>query len=190
MPTQTFNGAFIRHSDLRHEPRQKNCFLRLHMTCDYTQDLREALGWEALPDAAKSMKIEEEIICQKMVLKPADSRLRQRVEIEVNTAESFEVVRVNDDNGGTKVELRFNLLSSQADAETISGAYLREIGWTPGVLKLTYSEQRDLVSSPEEIKQMRLADAEKDEEAAEPDNAPSIAPAATVGRSRSRKEVN
>ncbi len=167
MPSILFRGAFLRHAVLQ-DDEEAGAFRRIHFTADFSDPVRQHMGWDDLPDGLTSGKLSGELNGTHLVLTPNGKDLkRHELQISCSQVNDFQVFRVkNDDGETTRTELRFIVRSNQPGAMALIEAYKEAIGRGVGVLKIAHEKQEDLPFESEESKDDQPV--LKDEETGEP----------------------
>jgi len=159
-------GSFIRYFDCRIQ--EGGAFTRIHASSDFSEPVREAMGWPQISPEIESCKLSGTLAGDNMVLTPADKGLKQyEFQLGIGEVTDFEVARVKDDDGDSmRTELRYKIRTAAGSAAAQLFEYLSKVGKAPGAMKLKYSEQGSLVDAGEPA-------AEKDETEEQPplDNA-------------------
>ncbi|HOK47391.1 MAG TPA: hypothetical protein PLK67_15725 [Bryobacteraceae bacterium] len=114
MPSVLFRGAFIRHAVLQDDD-EAGPFRRIHFTADFSEPVRQHMGWEELPEGLTSGKLAGELSGTHLILTPNGRELKQHeLQISCSQVNDFQVFRVkNDDGKTTHTELRFIVRSNQ-----------------------------------------------------------------------------
>lgn len=160
--TVTFTGAYVRYLDLRLDPKGENTHIRIHMTANYTKEVREFMKWpEDMPDVIETAGMFGEILGTNAIITPDDEKLKQHEQdIDIDSIEDFKAVLVGTDDKN-KRELRFVIKSSKPDIETRIGLYVRRLGKAKGKVKVSYVKQETLEGTKTEPAQKNLVSIKK-----------------------------
>lgn len=176
----TFRGCLIRHFDFRR--KEKVCFVRIHLTADYSTPVREKMDWSEMPVSITSAKLSGELNGTHFVLTPANKEMRQHeLQLDINSADGFEFIssQPKEEGGSRNTKLNFIVHTSKLGAETQVAGYMRAMADSEGALKISYTKQEamDLQASKddgpstgsEEAPPISAAPSEDDEPTDEPD---------------------
>jgi hypothetical protein len=138
-----FRGAFIRYADIRRAKEGGEVFTRIHMSCDFSDVVREQMEWDDPGDSVKMAKLTGELCAREFLLTPGDKALKQHeLEIAINDASDFQVVMLKDEDGEPSGrQLRFIVRSPGDGVEALVGQYIRRVGIHEGQLKISYEPQ-------------------------------------------------
>lgn len=110
MAKVTFRGATLRHFDGRFDEDAGAVFYRLHLAADYSDPVRDAMGWSSLPEGFQSAKVSGRIEASWMAVTPASKQLQNHAwELRINEVTDFQVVRPSEGMD----ELRFVVRTSE-----------------------------------------------------------------------------
>lgn len=188
MPKLIFRGSFIRFVDLRYDEKAKTRYVKLNMSAEFTDPVREAMGWSPLPDSFTGADLSGELTATKFVLTPNGKEINTELALDVKQVADFSVVRVKDDQeGATHCELRFQIVTTAKGAAALAEAYLDVVGKGQGQLRVNYEEQTKMDLGGEEPQSERLISEEQAHDtSAATDEGPTLAPAALVGGTHQR----
>ncbi len=178
MPSVLFRGAFVRHFDVRQDP-EAGKFIRLHLTADWTDVVRNHMGWSDVPKTVSRATLSGTLTALHLVLTPNGKELaKHELQIDITEASDFTLVRQKDEEGEPKgCELRFQVLTTQAGAGALLENYVERIGRGDGVLKITHEKQEGFdFGAPVDASQ------EAEKGAAEAATGPALASKAEVER--------
>jgi hypothetical protein len=149
MPKITFRGAYIRYADLRYR-EEAGAFVRIHLTSDFTDEVKEKMEWTDVPKHIESCKLEGVLRAKFLVLEPNEKELRKfPLEIELNDASDFQLAPIRNDDGDImRHQLRFQASSSQKGAIAAIEAYIERMGTHVGKLVLDFEKQEKLDLQP------------------------------------------
>lgn len=151
MPKLTFRGAYIRFFDTRQAPNGESTFIKINMSADFTDKLREAMGWDDLPDSFRSGPLDTEPLAVNNIVMKAKAGLEQSFDMATRHIKEFAVVRRKDKKGdSTHLEIDFQVVTDEAGAYTTVGDFISAAGKGKGTLIATYTEQATLV--PDDVK--------------------------------------
>lgn len=141
----TFRGAVLKHFDMRQAKEGAAAFVRIHMSADYSEQVREKMEWERVPDSIMEAKLSGGLSAIHLVLTPGDKQLRNHeLQFEISSVEDFQVVPLKDDEGEIRGrELRF-VVRTPAEVEGFLGQYIRRVGRHQGACKVSYTKQEEL----------------------------------------------
>lgn len=144
-PIIIFRGAGIRYADLRHK-EEAGVFLRLHMTADDTDTVRDQMDWEKMPDCVDQCKLSGVLLGKHFELIPNDKNLGQfGLQFSISEVSAFELVPIRNDDGDiVSRQLRFQIKSSETGAIAAVEEYLRRMGEARGQLKISHQKQEKL----------------------------------------------
>ncbi len=191
MPKIQFRGAYIRYADLRFR-EEAGAFVRIHVTSDFTDEVKEKMDWTDVPKHIESCKLEGGLRAKFLVLEPNEKELRKfPLQIEINDASDFSLAPVRNDEGEImRHMLRFQCSTTQKGAIAAIEAYIERMGTHVGKLVLDYIKQEELELRPtdaeEDVEQIPLEDSVR---AGSDAHEGHIAPAAVMKFPKKRKEV-
>lgn len=141
----TFRGTILKHFDLRQGKEGGDTFVRIHFSADYSEQVREKMDWERIPDSIMDAKLSGELLATHLVLTPGDKQLRNHeLNFDISNCEDFQVVPLKNDEGEVRGrELRF-VVRTPSEIEGFLGQHIRRVGRHAGALKISYSKQDDL----------------------------------------------
>lgn len=159
-----FRGAILKHIDVRQGKEGGDVFCRIHMSADYSDQVREKMAWDRIPDSVTECKLFGELLGTHFILTPGDKQLRQHeLNFDISSVEDFSVVGVKNDDGKiTSRELRFVVRTPKDGVEAFCGQYIRRVGRHAGALKVSYTVQEKL-----DLADKKTADAKTETEAAD-----------------------
>jgi hypothetical protein len=142
-----FRGARVRYFDGRDS--KAGFFTRIYMTADFSDVVREAMGWGPPAEGFSQGKLDGELNATNMVLTPNQKPLRQHeLQLAVVKVDDFQFFRVkNSDDETTSEEVRFVLHSAVDGAAGLLENYMRRIGTSDdsvGQLRIAYEVQDEL----------------------------------------------
>ncbi len=151
MPKITFRGAYIRYADLRYR-EEAGAFVRLQLTSDFTDEVKEKMDWTDVPKHIESCKLEGALRAKFLVLEPNEKELRKfPLQIELNEASDFQLAPIRNDEGEImRHQLRFQASTTQKGAIAAIEAYIERMGTHVGKLVLDYIKQEELDLHPSE----------------------------------------
>lgn len=143
--TILFRGTTLKHFDVRQGKEGGDVFCRIHMSADYSEQVREKMDWERIPDSITEGKLAGELLATHLVLTPGDKQLKtHELNFDITSVEDFQVVPLKNDEGEIRGrELRF-IVRTPAEIEGFLGQYIRRVGRHAGALKVSYTKQDDL----------------------------------------------
>jgi hypothetical protein len=143
--TITFRGSSIRYFDVRQGKEGGDVFCRIHMSASWSEQVRDSMEWEPIPDSVTECKLAGELLASHMILTPGDKHLKQyELQVDISSVEDFRLVCLKDDEGEIRGrELRF-VIRTPKEAEGFLGNYVRRVGRHEGALKLAYVVQEKL----------------------------------------------
>lgn len=147
--TITFRGARIRYVDLRRDD-EAGVFARIHLTADYSDPVRDEMGWEPIPATLTAGKLIGRLSAQHLVLTPTDDKLcRSEIQMECSEVTDFQLAPLKSD-GGEVIghELRFICRTIDPTAISLLDNYLRVIGGGTANLRVAYVEQAAFEAEP------------------------------------------
>lgn len=149
MPAKiTFTGAMIRKIELKMDPATGRTVIALHMLASWTKVVREKMGWADLPELYDKHALEGKLAGISAAFEPTDSKLgKHRFEIAINSVEKFKAVRVKMNENSSRTELHFVIRTSEDDADSYAGAYMRCVGDSGSSVKVAYSRQMEFGST-------------------------------------------
>lgn len=168
MPSLTFRGAFIRYFDCR--LNESGTFTRIHGSADFSEPIREAMGWPQISSEIESCKLAGTLAGDNLVVSPTDKTLKQfEFQMGVGEVTDFEVVRVKEEDGDSiRTELRFKIRTTAGTAAAQLYDYLSKVGKAPAAMKLRYSEQGSLTEETSEAVEKQEAGDDASENEAQP----------------------
>lgn len=142
----TFRGAIMKHFDLRQGKEGGDVFCRIHMAADFSEPVRDKMGWEEIPNSVTDCKLTGELLGTHLILTPGDRQLHQHIlQFDITSVEDFQVVALKDDDGDVRGrELRFIIRTPKDGVEAFCGQYIRRVGRHAGALKVSYTKQEEL----------------------------------------------
>lgn len=146
MSSIVFRGARIRYVDLRIDS-EAGVFARLHMQADLTGPVREALGWERMPEGMVSAKLSGKLTARNLVMTPNQKDLRRNeFQVECSEVGDFQAVPEKDEDDGSVVGHRLNFIARSIEVGAISAVenYLRIVGSAEAALKVAYEAPEQL----------------------------------------------
>lgn len=155
-------GASITHIDQR--VAEGNCFVRVHVQCDLTEQIVEKMGWESalddgrLSEAVEKLELSGELNIEQLSF-TVNSQSAPGLECVATRAEAFKVSRIKGDTEGVKVTvLRFLVIST---AWKLLGDFFGLMGAASGVMRIDLQPEQQKLKEPD--KQMQLGDGEPEE---------------------------
>lgn len=141
----TFRGAILKHFDVRQGKEGGDVFCRINFSADWSEQVRDKMEWEAVPDSITECKLTGSLLGTHLVLTPGDKQLKQHeLQFDITSVEDFQVVSLKDDEGDVRGrELRF-VVRTPSEAEGFLGQYIRRVGRHAGALKVSYAKQDKL----------------------------------------------
>lgn len=145
METIIFRGAFVRYVDFRQED-EAGVFVRIHMTADFSDPMREAMEWQDPGDSITSAKLKGVLSASHLILTPSEKQMKKHeLQLDIKDVGDFEYFAKRDGDGQiTGRELRFKVRTSADPAEALVGQYVRLMGKGCGQLKVSYMKQDTL----------------------------------------------
>lgn len=142
----TFRGAILKHFDVRQGKEGGDVFCRIHMSSDYSEQVREKMEWGEIPDSVTECKLSGSLLATNFILTPGDKQLRQfELNFDISSVEDFSVVALRNDDGDISGrELRFVDRTPKDGVEGFVGNYIRRVGRHAGALKIRYTVQEEL----------------------------------------------
>lgn len=141
-----FRGAVLKHFDLRQGKEGGDVFVRIHMSADYSEQVREKMAWPDISDSITDCKLSGSLLGTNFILTPGDKQLKQyELNFDISSVEDFQVVALKDDDGDVcGRELRFVVRTPKDGVEAFCGQYIRRVGRHAGALKISYTVQEHL----------------------------------------------
>ncbi len=160
----TFRGAIIKFFDVRQGKEGGDVFCRIHMSSDYSEQVREKMEWEQIPESITDCKLSGSLLATNFILTPGDKQLRQHeLNFDISSVEDFSVVALRNDDGDIcGRELRFVVRTPKDGVEGFVGNYIRRVGRHAGALKIRYSVQEELDLAAGDSKPAADDDSEED----------------------------
>jgi hypothetical protein len=150
-------GASITHIDQR--VAEGNCFVRVHVQCDLTEQIVEKMGWESalddgkLSEAVEKLELSGELNIDQISF-TVNGQSAVSLECVATRAEAFKVSRIKGETEGVKVTvLRFLVIST---AWKLLCEYFGMMGAATGVLRVDLQPEQQKLKEPD--KQMQLGD--------------------------------
>jgi hypothetical protein len=136
-----FRGAEIRYSDTRKD--EGGVFVRIHMTADFTEVVREAMGWN-VGTFSKGKLVPNDLCATHISLIPDEKSFRNHaIDLEITNMSDFEYFEVKDEDGNVSHEVRFIVRTPVEGAETKVANYMRFAG-ASAQLRVNYQVQDPL----------------------------------------------
>lgn len=145
----TFRGCLVRHFDFRR--KEKVCFVRIHLTADYSTPVREKMDWSEMPVSITSAKLSGELNGTHFILTPANKEMQQHeLQLDINSADGFEFIsgQPKEDGGSRNTKLNFIVHTSKLGAETQVAGYMRALADSEGALRISYTKQEAMDLQP------------------------------------------
>ena len=141
-----FRGAVLKHIDVRQGKEGGDVFCRIHMSADYSDQVRDKMDWEEIPESITDCKLKGALLATNFILTPADKQLdRYELNFDISSVEDFQVASLKDDDGDVcGRELRFVVRTPKDGVEAFCGQYIRRVGRHAGALKIGYTVQDKL----------------------------------------------
>jgi hypothetical protein len=141
-----FRGALIRYFDVHQGKEGGDVFTRIHMSADYSYQVRDKMDWEEIPDSITDCKLKGALPATNFILTPADKQFaRYELNFDISSVEDFQVASLKDDDGDVcGRQLRFVVRTSKDGVEAFCGQYIRRVGHHAGALKISYTVQEQL----------------------------------------------
>jgi hypothetical protein len=182
-------GASITHIDQR--VAEGNCFVRVHVQCDLTEQIVEKMGWESalddgkLSEAVEKLELSGELNIEQLSF-TVNGQSSVGLECVATRAEAFKVSRIKGDTEGVKITvLRFLVIST---AWKLLSEFFGMMGAASGVMRIDLQPEQQRLKEPD--KQMQLGDGAPADADGDGDDAPEetagksspgdLAPAAVV----------
>lgn len=150
-------GASITHIDQR--VAEGNCFVRVHVQCDLTEQIVEKMGWESalddgkLSEAVEKLELSGELNIDQISF-TVNGQSAVSLECVATRAEAFKVSRIKCETEGVKVTvLRFLVIST---AWKLLCEYFGMMGAASGVMRIDLQPEQQRLKEPD--KQMQLGD--------------------------------
>lgn len=150
-------GASITHIDQR--VAEGNCFVRVHVQCDLTEQIVEKMGWESalddgkLSEAVEKLELSGELNIEQLSF-TVNGQSAPGLECVATRAEQFKVSRIKGDTEGVKVTvLRFLVIST---AWKLLGEFFGLMGAASGVMRIDLQPEQQRLKEPEN--QMELGE--------------------------------
>lgn len=178
MHSTIFRGTKIRFADLR-RAKEAGLFTRIHLTSDWTDLIRDAMGWEDLPDSISSAKLDGGLIGKTMVLTPNGLK-QHEIQLDVHDVGNFEYATVADGEDSQHSELRFVMRTAAVGAAALIENYMRVVGEAVGELRISFERQDELDLQEGASEEAAEVDTEAPQSA-------SLAPAAVVRGNRGKR---
>jgi hypothetical protein len=153
-------GATIRFVDIR--KGATGILVKLNMTADFTDVVRNEMGWGEAAEGFNSGDLEGELAASHAILTPNDRTLRQSNELQFDVlkADRFQYFRtVDHSNSTTSEELRFCLHSAMEGVGALAENYLRAVGDKVAQLRISYTPEPVQQTLPTGEEQPTLAGA-------------------------------
>ena len=142
-----FRGVVVRHFDVRQSPKGETVYVNAHLSADWTDVVREAMGWEDLPETYGGADIPSaSLMGVEMMLKPSARELKAfAIKMPIREVKDFQLVTLKQPGEmPDERELRFTVTSQAKQANTWLGNWLRSVGKHKGQLTVSYTEQATL----------------------------------------------
>jgi hypothetical protein len=142
----TFRGASIRYIDVRQGKEGGDVFCRIHMSADYSEQVREKMDWPMISDSITDCKLSGSLLGTNFILTPADKQLaRYELNFDISSIEDFQVKTEKDEDGDVSGRrLDFIVRTPKDGVEAFCGQYIRRVGRHEGALKIGYTVQEKL----------------------------------------------
>jgi hypothetical protein len=139
----TYRGCFIRYLDVRISKEGGEVFSRIHLSSEFTDTIREKMGWDDPGECVTSAKLSGCLLAQSFSLVPADRNLkRHALEIIISEVSDFEVVAMRDEESEIAGrQLRFIARSPGDGVAALIEQYIRRVGKHEGELRVSYEPQ-------------------------------------------------
>lgn len=159
-------GVFVRFIDLRYSEKSHTVYTKINFTADFSDPVREELGWGEPAEGCNSAKLEGELAASSFILTPNEHpMLASEITISAKAAHKFEFFWVKvKDSDSRSAELRFQIVTTDDNAAALLQAYLKAMGQTVGQLKIEYTENAQI--------EMDLSDTEYDASSEYSDDTP------------------
>ncbi len=135
-------GAAVGHCVIQSD--ESGVFLRMNMRADYSDTLRESMGWDPLGAHSRSMDLEGQIGGGRLRLSSQQQQIDgsfPEMQISIDEVSAFRAVRVKDkDQEATRVELRFQIRSRAEEAAALAYAYKSSAKKSLGELRISQSD--------------------------------------------------
>lgn len=141
-----FRGAVLKYIDVRQGKEGGDVFCRIHMSADYSEQVRDKMDWDEIPESITDCKLTGSLLATNFILTPGDKQLhRWELNFDISSVEDFQVVALKDDDGEVcGRELRFVVRTPKDGVEAFCGQYIRRVGRHAGALKIGYTVQEKL----------------------------------------------
>jgi hypothetical protein len=149
MSNLILRGAWVAHVVI--QSNESGCFCRLNMRADFSDTVRHEMGWDELGIHSRMIEFDGELPFGRLTLKPQQETLTgssPELKLEFEDASGFRAVRVKEkDKESTRVELRFQVRSTNPDAAAFCQEYKRLVRVGLGELRMVWSEGGQLDES-------------------------------------------
>jgi hypothetical protein len=165
--TILFRGVILRDMDLRQAAKGASTFVRMHCVADFTDTVRDAMGWKDLPKSYSGGKPDNSTLTGvEMTMRPNGNELKKYgFSIPISQAKDFEVVTVKEKDEEVR-QLKFTIETTAKKAYRTVGDYIEAIGQGRGQLKLSYATEAE---NADGTKQESLLTSEEMRAAAKPE---------------------
>ena len=156
----TFRGAHIVNFDMRQSSNGETSFVRVHMRADFSDPVREAMGWDPRPEGWGGGSLDGELAGVEMMLKPSQGELgKYAFKMPIRTVKNFELIVKGSDDEEEEI-LAFTVETNAKRAYAPLGLWVENIGTAKAALTVTYAEDEQLeiggVTATEEQRQAVL----------------------------------
>lgn len=133
-----FRGAKVLRAHICRD--QAGVFNRIYMSSDFTEAVRDEMGWGDPPNGFTQGKLEGALNASHVMLTPDRQDLRQfELNMDVTEISDFQFFVVNDSKNDTSsTELHFTIRTPTDGAESQVANYLRRVGDTASQLRVSY----------------------------------------------------
>jgi hypothetical protein len=165
--TITFRGVILKDMDMRQTAKGAATFLRIHLTSDFTDVIREALGWDDLPDSYRAGEpTDSSLTGVKLTVRPNGVELKKYAfTMPIRLIRDFAVVTVKDGEDEVR-QLNFTVETSAKGAYKTIGAFIDAIGHGRCQAKVEYAAEDE---NPDGTKQEELLTTEEMRSAVKPE---------------------
>ena len=137
--------------------RLRNCILqdddvRIEITCDYTDEIREEMDWDEPGMSTKLMTFDDEIGAGSLKISADQKDLENgttEIAFPFDSASGFRCVRLTEKGKeSTRLELRFHVCSTAPEAVELCRAYKRTVKKGMGQMRLTVGAVAPIEEAP------------------------------------------
>lgn len=158
MSNSILRGAALAHCVI--QSNEAGTFLRMNARADYTETIREEMGWDELGLRSRMIELDGEVAAGRLALTSQQQSLDgtcQQLRIGFESMSKFRAVRCKaKDQQSTHIELRWHIISRDPDAATLAMAYKGEVKEGLGEMRISVGEEPIEEPEPEGGPQMTI----------------------------------